>query len=104
MNVANRLKELREHVFLSQAELARRSGIGQGSISAIESGKQSPTAETLSRLCSVLGVSLSEFFADEVPEPELPPYIRELLETIRHLDPEQVAQLTELLKSFMREE
>lgn len=100
MDVGNRLRELRERLFLSQAELARRAKIGQGSISAIESGKQSPTADTLLSLCSVLGVSLSEFFADEIPDPELPPHIRELLEIIRDLDPEQIRHLTEFIKGL----
>ncbi|MBN1384173.1 MAG: helix-turn-helix transcriptional regulator [Elusimicrobia bacterium] len=41
---------------ISQSDLAKRSGINQPDISAIEKGKKNITIETLLRLCKVLGI------------------------------------------------
>ncbi|MGQ0484986.1 MAG: helix-turn-helix domain-containing protein [Hyphomicrobiales bacterium] len=50
------LKALRSWRGLTQAELAKRSGINQGYISEIENRSKTGTAETLSKLAEVLDV------------------------------------------------
>ena len=45
----------------SQAELARRSGVDQGYISQILSGKWRPGAVTLARLLDALGLDIEGF-------------------------------------------
>ena len=61
-----RLRELREAACLSQATLAERAGIRQGTVSALETGKSKgidfATAEALAR---VLQVEPHELFASE---------------------------------------
>lgn len=53
-----RLQELRDRRGLSQAELARRSGVSQATISRIEAGKtKGVDLVTLDRLSRALGVS-----------------------------------------------
>jgi transcriptional regulator with XRE-family HTH domain len=53
-----RLRALRERRRWSQAELARRAGIGQSAISKIEAGKtKGVDLATLDRLARALGVS-----------------------------------------------
>lgn len=53
-----RLQELRERRKLSQAELARRSGVSQATISRIEAGMtKGVDLATLERLADALGVS-----------------------------------------------
>ena len=47
---------------LTQAGLARHSGIPQPNLSRIERGEQDPTVSTLLRICSSLGISPAEFF------------------------------------------
>ena len=56
------LRELRRRKGLSQKDLASRSGIGQDSISAIESGRHQARPSTLRRLAEVLGVEVEDFF------------------------------------------
>ena len=46
---------------LSQAELARRSGVGQGHISEILRGVWRPKATTLARLLDALGLEIEGF-------------------------------------------
>ncbi|KRV50860.1 XRE family transcriptional regulator [Wenjunlia vitaminophila] len=57
--VGRRLRELRLERELSLSELARRSGIGKGTISELESGQRNPTLETLYALTTALGAPLS---------------------------------------------
>ncbi|MDH5490971.1 MAG: helix-turn-helix domain-containing protein [Myxococcales bacterium] len=52
-----RLKELRLEAGLTQAELARRTGIHRPNIARVEAGRHTPSLETLSRLASAIGVS-----------------------------------------------
>lgn len=53
-----RLQELRERRKLSQAELARRSGVSQATVSRIEAGMtKGVDLATLERLADALGVS-----------------------------------------------
>jgi transcriptional regulator with XRE-family HTH domain len=54
------LKELRESQFLTQRELAEKSGVGVATIARIEKGKRRPTFRTIKRLAAVLGVEPSE--------------------------------------------
>jgi transcriptional regulator with XRE-family HTH domain len=57
--VGRRLRELRVERGLSLSELARRAGVGKGSLSEIESGGRNPTIETLYALCEPLDVPLT---------------------------------------------
>lgn len=52
-----RLRELRLAAGLTQAELARRTGIHRPNIARVEAGRHTPSLETLSRLASAIGVS-----------------------------------------------
>ncbi|TWS25545.1 helix-turn-helix domain-containing protein [Tsukamurella conjunctivitidis] len=58
-DVGRRLRELRTERGLSLSELARRSGVGKGSLSEIEAGGRNPTIETLYALCDPLDVPLT---------------------------------------------
>jgi DNA-binding XRE family transcriptional regulator len=55
LSSGNRLKAYRLRKDLSQVELARRSGIPQANISAMESGKRSIGVQIAKRLARVLG-------------------------------------------------
>ncbi len=58
--VGKRLRRLREHEALTQAELSGRTGISVNSISAIEKGKQSARPTTVRKLAAAFGVHPSE--------------------------------------------
>lgn len=57
--VGRRLRELREARGLTLSAAARRSGLGKGTLSELESGRRNPTLETLYALTTALGVPLS---------------------------------------------
>ncbi len=53
------LPSMRSHRDLSQAELARRSGIPRTAINAYERGSRTPTATTLMRLAEACGLAIT---------------------------------------------
>ena len=52
---ANALLERRKALGMSQAELARRSGVAQADISRLEQGQGNPTERTMQALAAQLG-------------------------------------------------
>jgi transcriptional regulator with XRE-family HTH domain len=51
------LRSVRERLFVTQEELAERTGMSRASISRIESGQQRPRISTVRKLAAALGVS-----------------------------------------------
>jgi HTH-type transcriptional repressor of puuD len=60
--VGNRITQLRNEHNISITALAKQAGIAQSTLSYIESGENSPTVETVEKLCAAMGVTLAEFF------------------------------------------
>ncbi|MBU5439457.1 helix-turn-helix domain-containing protein [Tissierella sp. MSJ-40] len=65
-SLGNSIKELRQRYGMTIKELSDKSGVGQSTISEIETGKaKNPKSETLSKLASVLNVTIDELMADK---------------------------------------
>lgn len=60
--LGNTIRELRQRHDLTIAEVSQKAGISRGMLSKIENAQTSASLETLERLVSVLGVSLSVLF------------------------------------------
>jgi transcriptional regulator with XRE-family HTH domain len=69
--VGRRLRELRVQRRLSLSELARRSRIGKGTLSELESGRRNPTLETLYALTTALGTPLSAVLSPAAAHEEI---------------------------------
>jgi len=63
IDVGKRVIELREQKGWSQYKLYKLAGIGQTTLSEIESNKKAPTVTTLAKICEALDISLAEFFS-----------------------------------------
>ncbi|GHG13195.1 MULTISPECIES: cupin domain-containing protein [Paracoccus] len=61
--VAMRLRVVRRSVGLSQRELARRAGVGSGTISQIESLSLKPSVSVLKRILDAVPMDLATFFS-----------------------------------------
>jgi transcriptional regulator with XRE-family HTH domain len=61
--LAQQLKRLRSAKCLSLQELAERSGVSRATLSRIENGEVSPTAETLGALASAYQMTISRLLA-----------------------------------------
>jgi transcriptional regulator with XRE-family HTH domain len=63
VNVAQRIRILRERRNLSQRALAEASGLSRNTLGLLERGQSSPTVSTLMRIALALGVDINAFFA-----------------------------------------
>jgi len=72
--LADHLRKLRTDRGLRLQDLADNSGVSRATLSRIENGDVSPTAETLGRLASALALPLSQLLAPL--DPDFPPLIR----------------------------
>lgn len=59
-----RLASLREQRALSLEQLATQSGISRATLSRLERGETSPTADMLGKLCAVYGMPMSRLIAE----------------------------------------
>jgi transcriptional regulator with XRE-family HTH domain len=67
------LKEIRRQKGLSQKDLSDASGVGQDTISGIESGRHEPRPSTLRKLAEALDVQVADFFREPaLPKAEAP--------------------------------
>ena len=62
MEVANRIRELREAKKMTQNALANAAGVSPTYIYQLERGEKSPTVEYLAHICWGLGLTLKDFF------------------------------------------
>ena len=63
-DVGRRLRALRTERGLSLSELARRAGLGKGTLSELETGRRNPTLDTLFAVTSALRLPLSAALPD----------------------------------------
>jgi transcriptional regulator with XRE-family HTH domain len=99
MDVGTRLTRFRESKKISKNKLAQESGVTQGFISQVELGNRLPTLEVLNRICSALGLTLSEFFADQAPE--VPPEVRRVCDKLQKLTPDKLKILESVLDTWV---
>ncbi len=65
IDIGGRLRVARKNRRLSQRELARKSGVTNGTISQIEQNQSSPSVASLKRILDAIPMSMSEFFSDD---------------------------------------
>lgn len=84
LKIAALLKEYREKAGLTIREAGRLLGKSNQTVSAWENGRGQPDADMFLKLCEVYGVdSVSAFFGEPAPEPDLSVDELELLEEWR---------------------
>ena len=60
-----KMKQTRQELDLSQAELAKRVGVSRQTVNMIENGAYNPTIALCIRICRELGKTLDELFWEE---------------------------------------
>lgn len=63
LDLAMHLRALREEYGLTLAVLAQQSGVSRASLSRIENGEVSPTAETLGQMAAAFGLPISHLLS-----------------------------------------
>lgn len=95
MDIAKRVKTIRESKGISVYKLAKTSGISSTYLYEVEMGKKQPTVEIISRICDALDISLAEFFAESKENIELRPTTYKLIDKIATLSEESIKYLEE---------
>ena len=78
--IAKRIKELCSKKQMTMYALSKKTDISQSSLSNLIKRGSTPTFYTLSRICDGLGITLAQFFSDEVGKAELSAEQRKVLE------------------------
>lgn len=69
--IANRIKELCDKKQTTMYALSKKTGISQSSLSNLMKRGSTPTFYTLDRICDGLGITLSQFFSEDIGKLEL---------------------------------
>ncbi len=65
--IGEKIRQAREKLGLSQAELASKVGVSQAAISQFEKGSARPSLLVFIRLSRVLGLSMEQLITEEAP-------------------------------------
>ena len=97
------LASLRQAAELTQSELAERASISRSMIAQLESGERRPSRKMLYTLCRALNMTKEheqQLLAayEFLPSGQTPEQIAALLRADKNLTPEQVEQITALVR------
>ena len=101
-NVLDEITRLRIKRGWSEYELAKYSGITQSTISTWYRKGQTPTIQTLEKVCSGLGVTLSQFFAEGDDVVALTEEQRMILDHWSALNQNQKKAVMDLLENMQK--
>ncbi|HMM20728.1 MAG TPA: helix-turn-helix transcriptional regulator [Selenomonadales bacterium] len=101
IDVGSRIRRLRLERGISAKEVAISLGVSPSFISGIEKNTNKCSLENLDRICTVLGVTLGDFFAED--REELSPELHRLLASAQKLTPEQLESVQRLLETIGKE-
>lgn len=65
MTIGKTLQNRAAELGMSQYQLAKDTGLSQPFIGMLFKDEKSPSLESLNKLCSALGITLAEFFAED---------------------------------------
>ena len=100
MNVGARIKSLRKYNNLTTRELAALADIPQPVISRACSAD----VELIQRICTALGITLSEFFADTQDREPLSPEVRRVCDKVAKLPTEKLKILKSVLDTWIEDD
>ena len=100
MDIAFRLKALREEKDISVYKLAQLSEVSSTYSHEIESGKKQPTMLILEKLCNALDITMYQFFEPEDTSEKYPPDVAILADIAQWLPTKYVDALIVLAKHF----
>ena len=93
--IAKRLEDLRESKGISAREMSRCIHKEETYIRQIETGKIVPSISVLSEICQYLGISLKDFFDDEIENPEI---LNDLIKLLRPLGKQELERIISVIE------
>jgi transcriptional regulator with XRE-family HTH domain len=98
--LAERLREVREYLGLSQEFVAQQTNVSRAAISAIENGKRKVEALELTALAALYKYPVTYFLDGALEEPASVRAITRAATSLTDKDREQVLQFAQFLKAY----
>ncbi len=99
MDPNEKLREILNQNGMTEYRLAKKSGLSDSTIKNIFRRNTVPSIPTLEAICKGLGITLSQFFAEDEMI-ETTPDFKELFDNWKYLNRDQKKAVIALLKSF----
>lgn len=103
MDVMMRLQNLLDERGWSEYRLSKECGMSQSTIGNILRRNAGPSLDSLDRICSSLGITLSQFFAEN-DMVELTPDLKTIFESWVVLSPPQKEAVLQMIKALKQEQ
>lgn len=103
MTVGKRISSLRKERGLSQKQLATYASVAQSTISDVEKDDRDISVKTLQKICSVLDISLSDFFdsiAKGSTSDNLPAYVMDFARYCKDFTYDEISSLKNVSSFF----
>lgn len=100
MDVIKRITELTEARGWSHYKLASKSGLSMSTIANIYRRNTVPSLTTLETICNAFGITLSQFFAEDINAVPLTPEQKEFFDMWSNLTPSQKELIQNIIKEF----
>lgn len=101
MDAKERIKQIMKSKNISEYRLAKLGGLSQSTISNIFNRNTAPTIPTIEAICNGLGISMSQFFAEDTQtDVYLSEEQREMFNAWSTLTAEQKEVINDLIKVF----
>lgn len=93
-NIGEKLRNIRNERGISSNQLEVLSGVNQSTIIRIETNVQSPSIDTLLKICDALDYSIVNLFEDNKE-------MIALIDTAKKLSPNQRQKITEMIEALL---
>lgn len=100
MDVIKRITELTEERGWSTYKLASKSGLSTSTIANIYRRNTIPSLATLEAVCDAFGITLSQFFSEDMDAVPLSTEQKHLFDLWANLTPSQKKVIEDLIKEF----
>ncbi|KGG81085.1 hypothetical protein Y919_02715 [Caloranaerobacter azorensis H53214] len=102
MMIGERFAYFRKLNNLSANKLAKELSVDPSTISKIEKGNSLPSLQLLIKYCNYFNITLADFFAPEGTSEPLRDDLKDFLNVVKDLSPEQVKAFTQAFKTIKK--
>jgi transcriptional regulator with XRE-family HTH domain len=100
--LGKRINQLRKSKGLTSEQLSELCGVNAVHIRRIESGSGLPSFSLFLKICNALGTSADYLLGDLLDCPVIPDSVEQLGKQFKHLTPEQIEMINEMLEVMIR--
>lgn len=100
MDVMKRIEDLRNERGWSTYRLAIASGLSVSTIANIYRRHTIPSLATIEAICNAFGITLSQFFADDMAMMPLSPEQKQMFDAWSKLTPNQKSLIEKIIDEF----